>query len=110
MTIDPIVVWLAIVLLSIGTYGLRVFFLLGVERVGDIPPAIERTLEFLPIAILAALVSPYLLYVEGTFALSIANEQLIAGLVGIIVAWRTENMVLTIVAGMAVLWTLQWLL
>lgn len=110
MTIDPVVVWVAIALLSVGTYGLRVVFLLGVERVDDIPPMVERTLEFLPIAVLVALVSPYLVYVEGAFALSITNEQLIAGIVGIVVAWRTENMVLTIVAGMAVLWTLQWLL
>lgn len=109
MSQEQLVIWIAIVLLSIGTYGLRVVFLLGVDLVDEIPPLIERTLEVLPIAVLVALVTPYLIAIDDGLISAIANEQLIAGIVGIIVAWRTENMVYTIVAGMAILWTLQWL-
>jgi len=34
---------------------------------------------------------------------------LLAGLVAVLVAWRTRNVLLTVGVGMGVLWVLQWL-
>lgn len=108
MNIDPVVVWIAIVILGIGTYALRAVFLLGVDYLNEIPPAAEELLPYVPVAILAALISPYFAYFEGSFALGISNPQFVAGGIAILVAWKTENLLLTVGAGMVVLWIIQW--
>ncbi|GAB7020364.1 AzlD domain-containing protein [Halostagnicola bangensis] len=107
--VDSTIIWIAIVGIAIGTYILRSVFLLGIQRLGDIPPAISTVLRFVPIAVFAALITPDLAYLDGLLVLSPRNEQLMAGLVAFVVAWYTENMLLTVGVGMAVLWFLQWI-
>jgi len=43
----------------------------------------------------------------GTLDLSLGNERLLAGLLAILVAWRTRNVLLAVAAGMIALWLLQ---
>jgi len=62
-----------------------------------------------PAAVLSAIIAPELLMPGGTFNLSLGNERLLAGLVAVLVAWRTRNVLLTVGVGMGVLWVLQWL-
>lgn len=108
-TFDPAMVWIAIVVLAVGTYALRASFLLAIGRLEALPPGVMRVLPFVPQAVLAALIAPYLVLVDGTLAIGLGNERLFAGLAAVVVAWRTENMLLTVVVGMAVLWALQLL-
>jgi branched-subunit amino acid transport protein len=56
-----------------------------------------------PVAIFVSLVVPELLLVSGQVQFSLANAKLMAGLVAVAVAWRTRNILLTLLAGMAVL-------
>ncbi|MCA9949547.1 MAG: AzlD domain-containing protein [Anaerolineales bacterium] len=44
---------------------------------------------------------------NGLLNVSLGNGRLLAGLVAIIVAWKTKNVLLTIIVGMIVLWLLQ---
>lgn len=108
MSLDATTVWIAIAALSLGTYALRASFLLGIDRIDGLPPTLEVVLPFVPTAVLAALVAPNLLLVDGTLALSPGNERLIAGAVGFAVAWYTESMLATVGVGMGVLWLLLW--
>lgn len=108
MTIDATTVWIVVAVLSLGTYALRSSFLLGIDRVGGIPPTLERVLPFVPTAALAALIAPNLLVVDGSVALTPGNERLLAGAVGFAVAWYTESILVTVGIGMAALWLLQW--
>lgn len=103
------VVWGIIVAILVGTLAARLSFVVVVGRLERIPPGVERFLEFVPPAALAALVVPSLLVVDGSLALSPGNERLLAGAVAAVVAWRTGNLLATVVAGMAVLWALQLL-
>ena len=64
----------------------------------------------MPAAVLSALVIPQLLTRNNALNVSLSNPQLIAGIVAGLVAWRTRNVLLTILSGMAVLWGLQWLI
>jgi branched-subunit amino acid transport protein len=107
--LDTTTAWLLVVGLSVGTYLLRASFLLGVDRLGGLPDPVERVLPFVPTAVLAALVAPNLVVVEGALALSPANPRLLAGIVGFAVAWRTRSMLWTVTAGMAALWLFQWI-
>jgi branched-subunit amino acid transport protein len=54
--------------------------------------------------VLSAIVFPELLLREGALAISPGNPRLLAGILAGLVAWRTRNMLLTIVVGMAALW------
>lgn len=98
--------WAAIVAIALGTWGFRVSFLVLFEYVDEIPPRVDQLLRFIPPALLAAIIGPRLLLVEGSLAVSPGNERLLAGLVAVVVAWYTEHMIATIAVGMLALWTL----
>ncbi len=66
-----------------------------------------RALRFVPAAALAALVFPALTHPAGYLDLSVNNFRLLAGLSGAIVAWKTRNVLLTILIGMLILWSLE---
>lgn len=93
--------WLTIVLASVGTFVLRASFLVFADRLVDVPPLGQRILRQIPPAVLAALVLPSLLRPEGT--LDLWQPELLAGTVAGLVSWRTRNVGLTLVVGMAVL-------
>lgn len=106
MTRAPGPVWPAILAIAVGTFVLRFSFLYLVERFEAVPPRLELALTFVPAAVIAALVAPALLVVDGSPAL-VGNERLLAGAVAAVVAWRTENVLATAVVGVAVLALLQ---
>jgi branched-subunit amino acid transport protein len=60
---------------------------------------IIRALRFVPVAVLSAIVVPELLIRDGVPALTLGNAYLFGGLVAILVAWRWNNLLITIVAG-----------
>jgi len=93
--------WWTIVLASLGTFVLRASFLAVADRLVDLPPLTQRILRQIPPAVLAALVVPALLRPEGT--LDLWQPRLLAGVVAALVSWRTRNVGLTLVVGMAVL-------
>jgi branched-subunit amino acid transport protein len=94
--------WLSMLLVGLGTYGTRLSFILLFGR-RDIPAVVRRALRYVPPAVLTAIIFPELLLPAGEFDLSLSNERLIAGLIAALVAWRSKNVLLTIIAGMAVL-------
>jgi branched-subunit amino acid transport protein len=103
------VVWAAIVAVGLGTFGLRFSFLYLEGRTGGIPPAAERALRFVPPAVLAALVLPAVVVSDGSVAL-VGNDRLVAGVAAALVAWRTEDILATIAAGVGALLALGLLL
>ncbi len=97
-------VWLLFVLIGVGTFALRYSLIALLGRVQRVPPALERALRFIPPAVLAAIATPALVHVDGAL---VAGPRLFAGLIAIVVAWRTKNVLATIVVGMVVLWIIQ---
>lgn len=95
-------IWLTMILVGIGTYATRLSFILLFGR-REIPAVVRRALRFVPPAVLTAIIFPELLLPGGEFDLSLGNERLLAGLAAALVAWLSKNVLLTIVAGMAVL-------
>ena len=101
--------WIAIIGMGIITYAIRLVLLLLLERV-QLPAVVQRSLAYVPTAVLSAIVFPILLQPNGTLDLSFGNARLLAGLVAAVVAWRSKNVLWTIGIGMIVLWLLQaWL-
>jgi branched-subunit amino acid transport protein len=100
-------IWLIMLLTGILTYAIRLSFILfyGTK---SMPPRLQQGLRFVPPAVLSAIVFPELLVREGELDLSFGNPRLLAGILAALVAWRTKNVILTIVAGMVVLLLLQY--
>lgn len=101
--------WLLIVVLGLGVYGLRLSFIHLHGIVEEFPPSIERALTFIPAAILAALIAPALFPLGGSLVETAFNARALAGVLAIAAAWRTGSMIATILVGMGVLWTVTFL-
>ncbi len=98
--------WLIIIVGGLLTFAMRFSFIYFFGRV-EIPAALRRSLRFVPPAVLSAIILPELLLPAGQLDLSLGNHRWLAGLVAVLVAWRTRNTLLTILAGMAALLILQ---
>jgi branched chain amino acid efflux pump len=98
-------IWSLFIALGLGTFLLRVSFIYLFGKVG-MPDWLRRALRFVPASVLAALVLPALTYPAGMLDLSLGNIRLLAGIGGALVAWRTRNVLWTIVVGMLLFWIL----
>jgi branched-subunit amino acid transport protein len=100
-------VWIAG--MALVTFAVRYPVLLLVGR-APLPQAVLRALKYVPPAVLTAIVAPaVLLGADGGLHIGLDNAFLAAALAATLVAWRTRNVLLTIVIGMAVLWAWRWL-
>ncbi len=99
-------IWLVMLLGGLLTYGMRLSFIYLLGR-WEVPDLVRRALRFVPPAVLSAIIAPELLMPENHLDLGLDNHRLVAGLVAILVAWRTKSMLLTILAGFAALLLLQ---
>ncbi|GAC1305904.1 MAG: hypothetical protein NVSMB16_01600 [Acidimicrobiales bacterium] len=97
--------WIAIALSGAGTFGMRASFLVFADRMATVPRAAQRILRQIPPAALASIVVPALLRQGGHF--DIWQPRLAAGVVSAVIAWRTRNIGITLLGGMAMLMVLQ---
>lgn len=87
--------------MMIVTFAARYPVMAIVGRV-QMPERIFRALRFVPVAVLTAITIPELFIRDGQFAITIANAYLVGGIVSIVVAWKTRNLIWTIGLGMGV--------
>jgi branched-subunit amino acid transport protein len=99
-------IWLLFMVIGLGTFLLRFLFIYLFGKIA-MPEWLSRALRFVPAAALAALVFPALTHPAGHLDLSLQNFRLLAGLGGAMVAWKTRNVLLTILAGMLLLWLME---
>jgi len=99
--------WLVVIVAGVLTFLIRLSFI-SLPANWEMPHWAQRALSFVPPAVMTAIVFPELLLRDGHLAANMGNHRLIAGVIAILVAWRFKKIMPTIVAGMAVLWLLQW--
>jgi branched-subunit amino acid transport protein len=101
-------IWLVLLCGGLITFGMRFSFiyLLGRFR---IPETLQRALNYVPPAVLSAIIFPELFIRNGAMDFSAGNTRMLAGLVAILVAWFCKNTLLTIVVGMAAFFVLRFL-
>jgi branched-subunit amino acid transport protein len=102
--------WLTLCIAGLLTFLIRLSWiaLLGRWRA---PAWVDQALRFVPPAVLAAIIVPELLLLRRPaqrLPAALANPRLLAGLLAALVAWRSKNVLWTILAGMAALLILQW--
>lgn len=94
-----------IAVIGVATFSIRFSFVGLFGYVDAIPPRLQRGLRYVPAAVLAALVLPALVVFQPDGALEV--DKLVAGAVAFGVAWRTEDILATMAAGMGAIWLLQ---
>jgi len=98
--------WLLIFVGGVITYLIRLSLILLYGRF-NMPEPVQRGLRFIPAAVFAAIVFPELFTSQGQLSFSLDNARMIAGLLAALVAWRTKNIIFTVLIGMAALIFLQ---
>lgn len=98
--------WLTLVIAGAATFALRWSFI-ALSGVVTLPRPVQDALEFVPAAVLSALVLPQILIHDQHIALAVNNMRLWAAIIAAIVAWRTRSIVYTLIVGMAALWALN---
>lgn len=101
-------VWIVILLGSVVTFSIRASFVFFADRVAAVPDTVRDALRMVPAAALSALVAPALLRPGGDF--TPFGPSAIAGVIAIVVAWRTRNLLATIAVGLAAIVALEALL
>lgn len=99
--------WLMTIVLALGTWLMRALPIMLHGHVAH-PPWLERLLKHVPVAALTALVVPGALYLHQGDQYTFAPARTLAAVVALVVALRTKNIFVTLVAGMAALWLAQW--
>ncbi len=102
-------IWLVMLVAGLLTFGIRLSFIILFSH-SAMPAWLQRTLKFVPPAVLSAIILPELIINNNKFDFSLGNARLLAGVVAILVAWRGRNALVTILVGMAALFLFTWLL
>ncbi|MCX4029196.1 AzlD domain-containing protein [Endozoicomonas sp. SM1973] len=101
------------VILITGMAAVTFFIRYGLFAVAGrfhFPAWLSQALTYVPPAVLTAIIAPALLMPSGQqIELSLDNNYLIAGIMAILIAWFSKNLLATIVLGMAIFGALQWL-
>ncbi|MBE0410930.1 MAG: AzlD domain-containing protein [Anaerolineales bacterium] len=101
--------WIILIAIGLITYATRLSFILLFGHI-SLPKLVQQMLRYVPPTVLSAIIFTELLVREGAVDLSLSNARLLAGLLAALVAWRTNNVLLTIAAGMAALLLIQWIM
>lgn len=72
------------------------------------PRLVEQALHYVPVSVLTAIVVPGMLMPQGEWWLHWQNAYLLAGLLAILVAAVTRNLLATIGLGLASFFLLRW--
>ena len=101
-------VWGAIAIIGLCTFVIRLSFIYLFGRIDSVPARLRRVIKYVPAAVLAALVVPSVVTVQPTVAGTLFDDRVVAGAIAAAVAWRTEDVFLTILAGMGSLWAIRF--
>lgn len=98
----------ATLLVGIGTYVSRASFVVGLAK-RELPAPLRRALRNVGPAVLASLVASLLVGEAGLAGLAPSRQLAALGVAGL-VAWRTRNVIFTLLGGMGAIWILNALL
>lgn len=85
--------------MALVTFGVRYPMLAIIGRL-QLPDTALRALRYVPLAVLTAIIVPAILMPGGDIDLRPENTYLVGGIIAALVAWRTKNLLLTIIVGM----------
>ena len=95
--------------MALVTFAMR-YVLIALSGKINLSPRVIKALEFVPPAVLTAIITPAVLLPDGeTLLISWENARLVGACIAVAVGFWRGNLLLTILAGMAAFWGWQWL-
>ncbi|WP_448553763.1 AzlD domain-containing protein [Thalassotalea montiporae] len=91
------------------TFGIR-YVLFAVADNIEFPDKLKRALNYVPIAVLTAIIFPAVFLPKGEFYASIENPYIVGAIVAVVISFWRKNMLLTVVAGLAAFAAWKWLI
>ena len=95
--------WIVIAAVGALNYASRLSFIAFFAS-REMPPLLARALQFVPAAMLTALVLPMVLSPSAAGVLAGLNPRIPAAVLAAVVAYFTHSTLKTLAAGMAALW------
>lgn len=108
MAVDPVVYWVTVPALGIGTFILR-FSFLGLLGDRPLPPMLRRALRYTAVGVLPGLIAPAVLWPPATDGMT-DPARLIAACVTLVVGIAFRSVIGAILAGGAALYLCLWLM
>jgi branched-subunit amino acid transport protein len=99
----PLNEFLLILGMMLVTFGTR-YPIMALLSKRQLPEQFKLALEYVPPAVLVAIIIPEVLAPNGDLYFSFSNNALAASLAAVLISWRTKNLLATIVGGMVVYW------
>ena len=93
-------IWSGIIICGLITFIIRFIPMSGIIPI-KLSPSVKNSFKYIPIAVLTPIIVNELLIIENNYLFSIDNFKLYAGLIAIIVALITNNILAIISIGMA---------
>lgn len=92
--------------MGFGTFLIRssVIYMSGRITISD---RLKEIFTFIPCAILPALVAPMVFFSKGEVQTLMYKERVVALLVAVFIAYKSKNILVTIIVGLAVLYCLK---
>ena len=97
---DPFTEALIVAGMAIATFSIR-YVMLGFSQTITLPPSVLNALRYVPPVVLTAIVVPEVLMNDGMINVSYLNARLVGAIAACIIGGLTQNLLLTIVLGMA---------
>jgi len=90
------------------TFGVR-YPVLALSSKVRMPALLVKALGYVPVAVLSAITVPIMFAPEGSMALELGNDYLLAGIASIVFVAITRHLLATIIVGMALFLVLRFL-
>lgn len=95
--------------MGLVTFLLRASFIVAQDSL-RLSAAVRRALNYVPAAVLAAMVAPAFVDLSGAADPLQQFPRWVAGVVAVLAAVRTQSIIVVLVAGMVTLWGVQALM
>lgn len=95
--------WVLIFCMAAITFGIR-YVLLATSGRWTLPPNIERSLKYVPVAVLSAIIIQTILVQSDDGTLSVNHAFLWSAVVAFVVARLSESLMTTVIAGLLFYW------
>jgi len=103
--VSAVSLWCVLLGGGLITFALRASFIALVDHV-TLGPRMRAALRYVPVAVFSAMAWPAVMAEAHAMPSALGNLRIWAAAVAVLVAWRTRNVLYTVLAGMGALWSL----
>ncbi len=93
----------------IVTFGVRYILFAFADNI-EFPDTLKRALNYVPIAVLTAIIFPAVFMPKGEYYFAIENPYIFGAIVAVVVSAWKKHMLLTVVSGLAAFGAWKYLL